>query len=123
MNGYKRLQVYQRGYAAAKSVYRMTEKYPKSEMYGITDQMRRASVSIALNIAEGYAKRESQQEFRRFLLMALGSANEMTVLLDFSKDFGYIDEQTHAKASREYDEISKMLSAVIKRIKGNDAKG
>ena len=123
MNGYKRLQVYQRGYAAAKSVYRMTEKYPKSEMYGITDQMRRASVSIALNIAEGYAKRESQQEFRRFLLMALGSANEMTVLLDFSKDFGYIDEQTHAKASREYDEISKMLSAVIKRIKENDAKG
>ena len=123
MNGYKRLQVYQRGYAAAKSVYRMTEKYPKSEIYGITDQMRRASVSIALNIAEGYAKRESQQEFRRFLLMALGSANEMTVLLDFSKDFGYIDEQTHAKASREYDEISKMLSAVIKRIKENDAKG
>ena len=123
MNGYKRLQVYQRGYAAAKSVYRMTEKYPKEEIYGITDQMRRASVSIALNIAEGYAKRESQQEFRRFLLMALGSANEMTVLLDFSKDFGYIDEQTHAKASREYDEISKMLSAVIKRIKENDAKG
>ena len=46
MNGYEKLQVYQRGYAAAKSVYRMTESYPKEERYGITDQMRRAAVSV-----------------------------------------------------------------------------
>ena len=117
MSGYKELQVYQRGYAAAKSVYRMTEGYPKEERYGITDQMRRASVSIALNVAEGYAKKESQQEFKRFLMMAMGSANEMSVLLDFSRDFGYIDAQTHEKANREYDEISRMLNVLIQRIK------
>ena len=116
MSGYKQLQVYQRGYAAAKSVYRMTERYPKEERYGITDQMRRASVSIALNIAEGYAKKESQQEFKRFLMMAIGSSNEMSVLLDFSRDLGYIDEQTYQKASKEYDEISRMLNAMIQRI-------
>ena len=116
MSGYKTMQVYQRGYAAAKSVYRMTEKYPKDEAYGITDQMRRASVSIALNVAEGYAKKESQQEFKRFLMMAIGSANEMSVLLDFSKEFGYIDAETHEKASREYDEISRMLNVLIQRI-------
>ena len=115
MSGYKQLQVYQRGYAAAKRVYRMTERYPKEERYGITDQMRRASVSIALNIAEGYARRESQQEFKRFLMMAMGSSNEMIVLLDFSKDLGYIDAQTHAKASQEYDEISRMLNELIQR--------
>ena len=117
MSGYKELQVYQRGYAAAKSVYRMTEKYPKEEAYGITDQMRRASVSIALNVAEGYARRESQQEFKRFLMMAIGSANEMSVLLDFSKDFGYIDTQTYQKATKEYDEISRMLNVLIQRLK------
>ena len=116
MEGYKGLQVYQRGYAAAKRVYRMTERYPEEEKYGITSQMRRASVSIALNVAEGYAKRESQQEFKRFLQMAMGSANEMNVLLDFSKDFGYIDGQTYAQASREYDEIGRMLHVLIQRI-------
>ena len=116
MSGYKELQVYQRGYAAAKSVYRMTEKYPKEERYGITDQMRRASVSIALNVAEGYAKRESQQEFKRFLQMAMGSANEMSVLLDFSRDFGYIDGQTYEKARQEYEEIGRMLHGLIQRI-------
>ena len=119
MSGYKELQVYQRGYAAAKSVYRMTEKYPKEETYGITDQMRRASVSIALNVAEGYARRESQQEFKRFLMMAIGSANEMRVLLDFSKDFGYIDAQTHEKATKEYDELSRMLNVLIQRTKSH----
>ncbi len=117
MSGYKELQVYQRGYAAAKSVYRMTEKYPKEETYGIADQMRRASVSIALNVAEGYARRGSQQEFKRFLMMAIGSANEMSVLLDFSRDFGYIDAQTYAKASQEYDEIGRMLNVLIQRLK------
>ena len=117
MSGYKELRVYQRGYAAAKSVNRMTERYPKEETYGIIDQMRRASVSIALNVAEGYAKRESQQEFKRFLMMAMGSANEMNVLLDFSKDFGYIDGQTYAKASQEYEEIGRMLNVMIQRIK------
>ena len=116
MSGYKAMQVYQRGYAAVKSVYRMTERFPKEERYGITDQMRRASVSIALNVAEGYAKKESQQEFKRFLMMAMGSANEVSVLLDFSKDFGYIDAQTHEKANREYDEISRMLYVLIQRI-------
>ena len=117
MSGYKELQVYQRGYAAAKSVHRITGRYPKEEAYGITDQMRRASVSIALNVAEGYARRESQQEFKRFLQMAIGSANEMSVLLDFSKDFGYIDGQTYEKASEEYDEISRMLNVLIQRVK------
>ena len=119
MSGYKELQVYQRGYAAAKSVYRMTEKYPKEETYGITDQMRRASVSIALNVTEGYARRESQQEFKRFLMMAIGSANEMRVLLDFSKDFGYIDAQTHEKATKAYDELSRMLNVLIQRTKSH----
>ena len=117
MSGYKELLVYQRGYAAARSIYRMTESYPKEERYGITDQIRRAAVSIPLNIAEGYAKKDSQAEFGRFLDMAKGSANEVSVLIDFSRDLGYISEEVHTKATAEYEEIAKMLSTLSKRTK------
>ena len=116
MGDYRKLKIYERSYKAALAVYRMTEGYPEEERYGITSQMRRAAVSITLNISEGNAKRESQQEFKRFLMMAMGSANEMSVLLDFSKDLGYIDDRTHEKASREYEEIGKMLRVFIKKL-------
>ena len=114
--GYENLQVYERSYKAGLAVYRMTKTYPKEERYGIVDQMRRASVSIPLNIAEGYAKRESQSEFRRFLLMAIGSSNEMSVLIEYSKDLGYISEAQYEKASQEYDEIGRMLNAFIQTL-------
>ena len=114
--GYRELKVYERSYKAGLAIYRLTNKYPKEERYGMVGQMRRASTSIPLNIAEGYGKRASQQEFRRFLLMAIGSANEMSVLLEYSRDLGYITEEEHEKASKEYDEIGRMLSAFIQTI-------
>ena len=114
--GYRELEVYERSYKAGLAIYRLTNKYPKEERYGMVGQMRRASTSIPLNIAEGYGKRASQQEFRRFLLMAIGSANEMSVLLEYSRDLGYITEEEHEKASKEYDEIGRMLSAFIQTI-------
>ena len=116
MGAYKELKIYERSYKAALAVYRMTERFPEEEKYGITSQMRRAAVSIALNISEGNAKRESAQEFKRFLMMAMGSANEMSVLLEFSKDLGYIEEEMYAKAKNEYEEIAKMIRVFIKRI-------
>ena len=117
MGGYKELKVYKRSYKAVKAVYEMTEGFPKEERYGIINQLRRASLSIPLNIAEGYAKRESQEEFKRFLMMALGSSNEVLVLLDFSKDLKYIGEETHKRAFAEYEEIASMLNSFIQRIK------
>ena len=117
VSGYKELKVYKRSYKAAKAVYEMTENFPKEERYGITNQLKRASLSIPLNIAEGYAKRESQEEFKRFLMMALGSSNEVLVLLDFSKDVGYISKETHSKAFAEYEEIASMLNSFIQSIK------
>ena len=117
VSGYKELKVYNRSYRAAKAIYEMTVRFPKEERYGITGQMRRASLSIPLNIAEGYAKRESQEEFRRFLLMAIGSSNEMLVLIDFSKDVGYISEEKHRKAFAEYEEIASMLNTFIRSIR------
>ena len=114
--GYERLEVYERSYKAGLAVYRMTKAYPKEERYAMTDQMRRASVSIPLNIAEGYAKRSSQEEFRRFLLMAIGSSNEMSVLIEYSRDLGYISEEQYMKARTEYDEIGRMLNSFIQSV-------
>ena len=73
---YSKLKVYERSYKAGLAIYELTKEYPEEEKYGIVSQMRRASTSIPLNIAEGYAKKSSQEEFKRFLLMSIGSANE-----------------------------------------------
>ena len=114
--GYKDLKVYERSYKAALAIYRVTEDFPKEEQYGLTSQIRRAAVSIPLNIAEGYAKRESQVEFKRFLLMAIGSANEMSVLIDFAKDLKMLTVEAYKKANAEYEEIGKMLNGLIKTV-------
>ena len=110
------MKVYERSYKAALAVYRITENFPKEELYGITSQIRRAAVSVPLNIAEGYAKRESQAEFKRFLLMAIGSANEMSVLIDFAKDLKMLTVEAYEKANAEYEEIGKMLNGLIKTV-------
>ena len=119
MQGYRELKVYQKSYQAARAVYRMTERFPEEEKYGMKSQMRRAAMSIALNISEGYAKRESQQEFKRFLMMAIGSANEMEVLIEFAKDFGYIDKEMYRKAKEEYEAIGRMLNGMISEVSKN----
>ena len=114
--GYRELQVYERSYKAGLAIYEMTKAFPEEERYGIVSQMRRAGTSIPANIAEGYAKRDSQNEFRRYLQMALGSANEMNVWLDYAKDLGYINAVQHKRSSCEYDEISRMLNRFIQSV-------
>ena len=114
--GYKDLQVYKRSYKAAIAIYKVKNGFPKEEQYGITNQIRRAAVSIPLNIAEGYAKRESQIEFKRFLLIATGSANEVSVLIEFAKDLKMLSVEAYKKASAEYEEIGKMLNGLIKTV-------
>ena len=116
MQSYKDLKVYERSYKAARAIYQLSEEFPKEEMYAITSQIRRAGLSIPLNIAEGYVKRRSQKEFKRYLEMAIGSSNEVSVLLDFAKDLGYISQERYEKASQEYEEISKMLNVFIQRV-------
>ena len=116
MNGFKDLEIYKRSYRAAKAVREMTKDFPDAEKHAMVSQMQRASLGIPMNIAEGYAKRESQAEFKRFLKMAYGSASEMQVLIDFAYDVSYIEENQHKKAMQEYVEISKMLNAFISSV-------
>ena len=114
IQSFRDLKVYERSYKAAISVYRMTSVLPKEELYGLTSQIKRAATSIPLNIAEGYGKKESANEFKRFLLMAIGSCDEMRVLVDMCKDLGFINEEVHERYEREYDEIGRMLTTLRK---------
>ena len=115
MRKYKELKVYERSYKAAKAIYlNVAAKFPKEERFSLASQIKRAATSIPLNIAEGYGKGGSEKEMLRFMYMARGSCHEVTVLLDFVKDFGYTTKEEHEKAINEYEEIGKMLTGFIK---------
>ena len=85
IKGFKDLVTYQKSYELSIKVHTLTLKYPKNERYEIVSQIRRAAMSVPLNIAEGYGKKDSEADFKRFLRMAVGSCNEMEVLMDMSK--------------------------------------
>ena len=116
MQSYKELGVYQKSYAQALEMYRLSKEFPKEEQYGLTSQIKRAATSIPLNIAEGYGKAETGKELLRYLSMARGSSAEMEVLLNFSKDLGYISESEYGKAIERQEEVGKMLTGLIKSV-------
>ncbi len=89
------LVVYQKAYEKSLEIHCETMKYPRHEQYELGSQMRRASKGICANIAEGFGKQNvSKLEFKRFLLMAMGSADEMRVWARYSLDLGYIEERS-----------------------------
>lgn len=94
----------------------MTTLYPKDELYGITSQIRRASVSVVLNIAEGYG-RKSKDDFKRFLRISLGSANETETLLLLSKDLGYIENKKCEELVEQYNILGKKIYKLIENWK------
>ena len=115
IKSYKDLEVYQLSYKLALSIHKMTQTFPKEETYEISSQMRRAALSIPLNIAEGYGKKSSAKDFKRFLKISLGSTNEMLVLISFVKDLGYITEEEY----KEYSERYNMLGGMIYNLEKN----
>ena len=90
-NTFEDLEVFQRAYKVSLEIHKKSLCLPKNEQYGLADQMRRASKSIAVNLAEGYGKRRSKAEFTRYRQIALGSADEMRVWVRYLYDLGYIE--------------------------------
>ena len=113
---YKDLDVFDGGYKLSLCIYKLTISYPKHEIYGITSQIRRAAVSVPLNIAEGYG-RKSKEDFKRFLKISLGSVNETETLLELSKDLGYIEERKCEKLIEQYDILGKKIYRLIENWK------
>lgn len=110
IRSFEDLVVYRRGYELALKSYQLTSTFPSSERYELGHQIRTASVSIPANIAEGYGRKDSEKEFKHFLRNALGSTNEMMVLLKLSKDLGYTEDES---LIAEYDVLGKQLFKLI----------
>ena len=116
MKTHKELMVWQKAMELVKEVYRLVRLLPKEELYALSDQMRRAVVSIPSNIAEGNA-RESEKEFLHFLSIAQGSNAEIETQLLICRELGYIQEDNIHLAFKLNEEVSKMLRALIKKLK------
>jgi len=95
--------------SALVSAHQLVAVFPDYERYGLADQIRRASKSIPANIAEGYGRRNSTREFKRYLYIALGSANEMIVHLEITQALGYSEKETCRNLIETYNVIGKML--------------
>ena len=107
------LVVYRKAYEKSLEVHRETMNYPRHEQYELGSQIRRASKGICATIAEGFGKQNvSKQEFKRFLLMAMGSADEMRVWARYSFDLGYIDADRWKDWNKSYSDIAKMLNGL-----------
>ena len=108
------LDVFRRAYRVSLDLHRASLQFPKVEQFaGLADQMRRASKSICGNIAEGYGKRRrSKAEFKRYLLMAIGSADEMQVWLRYCSDLEYLDQKACEQWRDEYRQIARMLQGL-----------
>ena len=107
------LEVFQRAYRLSLEVHRASLEFPRIEQFALADQVRRASKSICANLAEGFGRQQqSKPEFRRFLMMALGSADEMQVWAMYCRDLGYIGADVAERWQGEYREIARMLSGL-----------
>ena len=107
------LEVFQRAYRLSLEIHKVSLTLPGIEQYALGDQVRRASKSIPVNIAEGFGKQVSSiAEFRRFLRIAMGSADEMRVWVRYMHDLGYIDETTWRRWRDEYHAIAKMIQGL-----------
>jgi four helix bundle protein len=116
MKDFHKLKVWERSHRFTLSIYLHTKDFPKDELYGLTNQMRRASSSIPTNIAEGCGH-DSQAEFTRFLLMAMGSSSELEYQLILSHDLQYIDDKIFLELSSELNEVRRMLNSLIQKVK------
>jgi len=117
INSFKELKVYQKAFDISVELHKFSQTLPKSEQYALADQIRRASKSICANLAEGYGRqRKSKADFKRFILMAIGSCNEMLVWVDYLIALDMAETGTTEKWETEYCQILKMLNALYSKV-------
>ena len=117
------LEVFQKAYALSLEVHRLSHTLPKIEQYGgVADQLRRASKSICALVAEGAGRQKSSDtEFRRYLIMALGSAEEAKLWCKYSSDLGYVEDAVCTDWIERYSEIARMLQGLVKRLSRDES--
>jgi four helix bundle protein len=116
LKSYRELQVWQRSIQLATAVYRLAAGFPRDEVYGLSSQMKRAAVSVASSIAEGYG-RLSTGEYRQFLAIARGSALELQTQFEIAHRLDIGNGKLLDEAGALSEEVSKMLYAMIDKLK------
>ena len=112
---FRRLEIWQKAMELISDVYKVTANFPKEELYGLTNQLRRAAVSIAMNIAEGSGA-DSDREFKRFLVMASRSGYEVMCGMEVALKLKYVPSQTAAEVLNRLEELSAMIHGFVKRL-------
>lgn len=120
MQNFKELKVWEKAHQITLSIYKVSAKFPKEEIYSLTNQLRRASSSIPANIAEGCGK-NTQADLANFLNISLGSANETEYFLILSKDLYYLTEEQFLILSNSINEVKAMLISLIGRVRSKHA--
>jgi four helix bundle protein len=118
MQDFRKLNVWERAHRLTLDLYRMTRTFPNEERYGLTSQIRRSASSIGANLAEGCGRR-GDREFRRFLVIALGSASELEYHLLLAADLGYVHQEQHAPMAAEVTGVKRMLSGLMNSLDSN----
>lgn len=118
MKDFRQLKVWEKSHQLALAVYKATKEFPKEELYGLTSQIRRASMSIPTNIAEGCG-RNTDAEFARFLQIAMGSASETEYQLLLAYDLGFLNKEQYDKLNIDVIEIKRMLASLLKTLRAD----
>jgi len=113
---YRELEIWQEGMEVCEEIYRITDSFPKKEQFTLTSQMRRASISVPSNIAEGFVRKHSK-EFRRFLSIALGSLAELDTQISLSFRLGYMTEGESRDLLAKTEKLGKKTTNFYKRIR------
>jgi four helix bundle protein len=115
VKSYKDLTVWEKSVDLVTEIYKITKKFPKEEMYGLTSQITRAAISIPSNLAEG-SGRGTSKSFASFLSISRGSLLEVETQLEIAKRLEYISTEKHNEIGAKLDEIGRMLNGLIRKI-------
>lgn len=122
MKDFRDLKVWEKAHLLTLGSYKATAAFPKTEMFGLTSQIRRAAASIAANIAEGCGKR-GNAEFQRFLNIATGSASELEYHFLLARDLQLFDEAVYNRLNVAVVEVKRMLSALVRKVEAERMAG
>ena len=114
MQDFRNLEVWNKAHKLTLDTYRVTESFPRTEVFGLGSQLRRGAASIATNLAEGCGR--TQGEFGRFLQVAFGSGCEVEYQLLLSRDLGLIAAEQYERLTADVLEIKRMLHGLLKRV-------
>ena len=116
MQDFRNLEVWRIAHGLTLKMYRVTKAFPADERFGLTSQLRRATASIEANLAEGCG-RGTDNDFARFVQIALGSASEVECHLLIAKDLGYMNLKDHQDLETQIQRIKRMLTSLLKKLR------